>query len=188
MAIDARLREGLQRSMSVIDADAERRLTDARRRGRRRVIVHRTVAAVAVAATIVVFAVTAPAVLDALRAHRHVPATTPSPLAIAGTYTTTIASADAPGVPRAAGTWLLTLSGDGQLDVASLTNGDIGRSVTPYQITGDELLTTAFGDSQCSGVGRYTVLRSRSSLTIAVVSDPCPLRVAIFSSHPWTTA
>jgi hypothetical protein len=46
MAVDDRLHERLQRSMSTIDVDTESRLGDARRRGRRRIVIRRTLAAV----------------------------------------------------------------------------------------------------------------------------------------------
>jgi len=185
MAIDARLREGLQRSMSAIDSDAERLLGDARRRGRRRLVIRRAVAIVAVAATVAIVAMAAPIVLHTVRDQRPRPATIPSSLPIAGTYTSTITAAG--GVePGSVGTWLLTLEADGTLDLASLTNGDFGRSVTQYQATQDGFLTTALTGGTCSGVGRYTWSRSGSALTFTVVSDPCPLRAAIFSSHPWT--
>jgi hypothetical protein len=188
MSIDSRLRDGLRRSMSKIDTDAELRLTDARRHGRRRLLVRRAGAAFAVAATIAIVVVAGPTILGALHGRGPEPATSPTALPITGTYTTSITTEDATGVPAAEGTWLMTLGGDGSLHLASLTNGDLGSSATQYQATPNEFLTTAFDGSRCSGLGRYTWVRSGSSLTVAVVSDPCPLRVAILSSHPWRTA
>jgi hypothetical protein len=78
MAIDARLREGLQRSLSVLAIDTERRLDDARRRGHRRLVIRRTLAAVTVIATIAIGAVAAPRVLEFTADLGHQPATTPS--------------------------------------------------------------------------------------------------------------
>ena len=46
MSLDARLREGLQRSMSKLETDAELRLPDAHRRGRRRLLLRRVAVAV----------------------------------------------------------------------------------------------------------------------------------------------
>jgi hypothetical protein len=192
MAIDSRLREGLQRSMSAIDSDAERHLDDARRRGHRLIFVRRAVAALALATALVIVVVAAPSVLDIVRDQRHRPAATPSPIPISGTYTTTISAKDTTGHvdAEAVGTWLLTLDLDGTIDLASLTNGDLGRSVTQYQTAGDEFLTTALADSMCSGsgLGRYSWSRRGSILTFAVVSDRCQVRAAIFSSHPWAMA
>lgn len=190
MTIDSRLRDGLRRSMSEIDTDAEGLLVDARRRGHRLLLIRRGVAAVTVAVAVVIVVVAAPSVLDLVRDRRHLPATTPSPLPISGSYTTTISATGISGADatEAVGTWLLTLDGNGTLDLASLTNGDLGHPVTQYQATQNEFLTTAFTGSGCSGVGTYTWSRSGSTLTFAVVSDPCSLRVAIFSSHPWTSA
>ena len=79
MAVDDRLRERLQRSMSSIDVDTEPRLRDARRRGRRRIVIRRTLAATVVGATIVVAVVMAPRVLDLTTGRGSKPATTPSP-------------------------------------------------------------------------------------------------------------
>jgi hypothetical protein len=185
MAIDARLREGLHRSMSAIETDPDSHLADARRRGRRRVMIRWTASVIAVATTVVIVTVVAPGVMDLLRDQRHQPAEAPTLLPIAGTYTATISKRDAHGDERSAGTWLLTLDRDGTLDLASLTNGDIGRSITQYQIGSGRFLTTAFSGTTCSGVGHYVWSRSGSTLTFAVVSDPCALRVAIFSSQPW---
>jgi hypothetical protein len=193
MTIDARLREGLQRSMSAIDTDAEHHLNDARRRGHKRLVIRRAVAAIAVAAIFAIVVVAAPHVLDLVRDQRHhQPAISPSLLPIFGTYSTTISAKDTTGGRDAGsvGTWLLTLDRDGTLDLASLTNGDRGRSVTQYQTTGGEFLTTALAGSTCSGsgLGRYSWSRSGALLTFTVVSDACPLRVAIFSSQPWIPA
>jgi len=189
MPIDSRLREGLKRSMSAVHTDAERHLGDARRQGHRRLVIRRAAAVVAIAATIAIVAVAAPGVLDIVRNQHRQPATPPSLLPISGTYTTAITAKDTSGnaEAEAVGKWLLTLDGNGTLELASLTNGDLGRSVTQYQTTGKEFLTTALAGGKCSGLGTYTWLRSGSTLTFAVVSDPCPLRVAIFTSHPWTS-
>lgn len=77
MPIDARLRDGLERSMSTIDSDVEPFLHDARRRGRRRIVIRRALVAVTVIAMIAVIAVAAPRVLDRSRDLRQ-PATAPS--------------------------------------------------------------------------------------------------------------
>jgi len=186
MPIDARLREGLQRSMATIDIDAERTLEDARRRGHRRLMVRRAAAVIAIAAAIAIVAVAGPGLRDLLRDRGRQPAQPPSLEQISGTYTTTITASDVAGADaRAAGTWLLTLDRNGTMDLASLTNGDVGRSVSQYQATADTFLTTGLAGNQCSGLGTYSWSRSGSVLTFAVVSDPCPLRIAIFTSQPW---
>ena len=186
MPIDARLRERLQRSMSEIDTDAERFLDDARRRGHRRLVIRRLVSAAAVAALLVVVAVAAPTVLEIVRDQQHRPSASPSLASISGTYTTTITPKDTSDA-GSVGTWLLALDGSGTLDLASLTDGDIGRSVSRYQAINGELFATALTGPTCPGVGRYTWSRSGSSLTFALVSDPCALRAGIISSRPWTS-
>ena len=55
MAVDDRLRERLQQSMSSIDVDTEKRIKEGGRRGRRRIVIRRTLAAVAVGAPIVLW-------------------------------------------------------------------------------------------------------------------------------------
>jgi hypothetical protein len=186
MSIDHRLREGLDRAMSTIDADVDGYLDQARRLGRRRALVRRTVTAVAAAAVVVFGAFAVSAVLD-LRSQRHEPASTPSPLPITGNYVSTISRQEATSVgdPRAAGTWVLRVRGDGVLELASLKNADLGGGSSQYQLTGREMLTTALASTTCTGVGRYTWSRNDSTLSFVVVSDPCALRVAVFSSHPW---
>ncbi|MEP6973734.1 MAG: hypothetical protein ABI869_06290 [Actinomycetota bacterium] len=186
MPIDARLRDGLERSMSTIDTDVEPFLHDARRRGHRRLLIRRVATVIAVAAAIVIVAVAGPGLRDLLRGREQQPAVPPPPVQISGTYTTTISKSGLTGSGAgAAGTWLLILDRSGTLDLASLTNGNVGRSVTQYQATQNGFLTTALADGSCTGLGTYTWSRSGSVLTFSVVSDPCPLRVAIFSSQPW---
>ncbi len=185
MSIDSRLREGLRRSMPAIEVDPDRRFDDARRIGRRRRIVRRAGASLAVAVIVALAAFAAPGVLGALRDRRTQPQATPSPLAVVGIYTTTIAPRDA-GATDAVGTWLLQLGGDGTLDLSSLTNGAIAKSQTSYQISSTGFVTIAFDGDGCSGVGTYSWSRNGSSLVFAPVSDPCTLRVAIFSSQPWS--
>jgi hypothetical protein len=190
MSIDSRLREGLQRSMSAIATDPEEHLENTRRQGHRRAVVRRAVTAVAVVAAIATVAVVGPAVRDALRSQRREPLAPPSALPITGNYLVRITTADASGVgvPRAAGTWLLKLQADGVLQLAPLQGGNVGGGPSQYQLAGTEMLTTALSSANCPGVGRYVWSRSGSTLTFIPASDPCPLRVAIFSSHPWTAA
>jgi len=188
MSIDSRLRDGLQRSMSKIDTDAELPLADARRRGRRRLLVRRAGNVFAVDATIAILVVAGPAILGALHGRGPEPATSPTALPIAGTYTTSISIGDAAGTPVAKGKWLLTLGGDGSIDLASLTNGNFSVSGTQYQATTSEFLTTVLDGSRCSGLGQYTWTRKGSVLRFAVVSDPCALREAILTSRPWASA
>lgn len=76
MSLDTRLRDGLQRAMSKLETDAELRLNDARRRGRRRLLAQR-IGIVAAVATSLAIVASAAAVLD-LPGQRHEPATTPS--------------------------------------------------------------------------------------------------------------
>jgi hypothetical protein len=78
MAIDARVREGLQRAMSGIAVDTEARLEDSRRRGYARLVLRRTLAAAAVAAAVAVVAVITPRVLDLAQGRGYQPATIPS--------------------------------------------------------------------------------------------------------------
>ena len=77
MPIDARLRDELERVMWGIDTEVEPFLHDARRRGRRRIVIRRILAAVTLVAVIAVIAVAAPRVLDRSGGLRQ-PATTPS--------------------------------------------------------------------------------------------------------------
>jgi len=188
MSIDDRLREGLQRSMSAIDSDADG-LQDARRRGHRRLVMRRATLAVAIAAAVLIVVFAAPSLRELVRDQGRQPAAPNTFAPISGTYTTTINTNDLAGSAGggAVGTWLLTLDGRGTLDLASLTNGDQGRSITQYQVTGGQFITTALTDTTCSGTGLYVWSRTGTTLTFSVVSDPCPLRVAIFTAHAWTS-
>jgi len=76
MPIDPRLRDGLQRSMSTLDVDAEEHLLDARRRGRRRLVARRLSIAVSFAASVALVAASAAVILDSPSRRTHVPATT----------------------------------------------------------------------------------------------------------------
>ena len=76
MSLDARLREGLQRSMSKLETDVDLRLTDARRRGSRRVLTRRVRVTVSIAASLALLAAAA-AVLGTVPRQGHEPATSP---------------------------------------------------------------------------------------------------------------
>jgi hypothetical protein len=77
MSLDARLRDGLRRSMSKLETDPGLRLPDAHRRGRRRLLVRRIAVAVSVAASLAL--VTASfAVLDRPPLRGHQPVATPT--------------------------------------------------------------------------------------------------------------
>ena len=77
MSFDARLREGLQRSMSKLESDPEFRLPDAHRRGRRRLLVRRVAVAVSVAASLAVVTASASVLYHPPRLG-HQPAATPT--------------------------------------------------------------------------------------------------------------
>ena len=187
MSIDSRLREGLQRSMSAIATDPEDHLERARRKGRTRVVIRRTLTSLGVAAVVVLAAVIGPAVLGALRGEQREPISSPSMLPIVGDYVVRLTPADVggSGVTQAAGTWVLKLQGDGVLQLAPLRNGNLGGGTSQYQLSGKDFISTALASASCQGVGTYTWSRSGSTLTFIVVSDPCALRVAVFSSRPW---
>jgi hypothetical protein len=84
MALDARLRDELQRSMSAMQIDAELHLDDARRRGHRRWVFRRALAGVMVAASVAIVVVAAVRVFDLSAVRRHEPATQPE--SILGTW------------------------------------------------------------------------------------------------------
>lgn len=88
MAIDDRVRQGSQRSMSAIDTDVERHLRDARRRGHRRLVMRRATAILAVAASVTLVAIAGPGLRDLLRDQERQPATppAPSPVLLSGTW------------------------------------------------------------------------------------------------------
>jgi len=79
MSIDSKLRDGLRRSMSKVDIDAEVQLSNARRRGRRRLLARRVSIAVSLAASVALIAASAATVLDS-SSRQHEPATTPRSL------------------------------------------------------------------------------------------------------------
>jgi hypothetical protein len=173
--------------MSAIATDPDEHLEDARRQGHRRVVIRRALTSAGVAAVVVLVAILGPAVLGALRGGQREPISSPSTLPIVGDYVVRLSPADAggSGVPHAAGTWVLKLQGDGVLQLAPLRNGNLGGGPSQFQLTGSGFITTALAGAACPGVGTYTWFRSGSTLTFSLVTDPCPLRVAIFSSHPW---
>jgi hypothetical protein len=140
-----------------------------------------------VAAVVVLAAVIGPAVLGALRGEQREPISSPSMLPIVGDYVVRLTPADVggSGVTQAAGTWVLKLQGDGVLQLAPLRNGNLGGGTSQYQLSGKDFISTALASASCQGVGTYTWSRSGSTLTFIVVSDPCALRVAVFSSRPW---
>ncbi|MDP9301295.1 MAG: hypothetical protein M3P43_10450 [Actinomycetota bacterium] len=188
MSVDGRLRNELTRDASDLDVDVDRFLGDVVRGGRRRQRIRRVGGAVVVMALIAAIAVVGPAVIDVVR-HQRIPAHqgTPAPGAIEGTYAVEIKRADASGAPglQLEGLWQFTLRGDGLVSVTGPAGANVSTPRSQYQLEGDRLLTTAFASDTCQGVGVYRWSREGSTLSFTLVSDTCPVRVVLFTAHPW---
>jgi len=187
MSVDGRLRNGLSHDASGLDVDVEGFLGDVRRLGRRRRQIHRIGAVAITTAIIIGIVVAAPMLRNAIRDRTTQPAASLPPEAIQGTYAVRIAPADTTGLDIRSldGQWQFTLRGDGLLSVQSPPATQLSTPSTQYHVDGDQLLTTAFESRTCSGVGVYRWSRQGSALILTLVSDACPLRVALFTAHPW---
>ena len=189
MSVEGRLRNELSRDAGSIDVDVERSLGRVVVRGRRRRRLLRAGGVAIVAAVIALIAAVGPTVTEVIRDHQTRPAN-PGPTAAAsiqGTYAVRIRRSDTVAVGDAGldGLWQFTVSGDGLISIVSPGGAKVSTARTQYHIEGDQILTTAFASNACADVGVYRWIREGSTLTFTRISDPCPIRVVLFTSRPW---
>jgi hypothetical protein len=190
MSVDRRLRQGLERSSTVVDPDLRaslRAALDLGKRRKRRLRAARTTALIASAALVAVVA--SQVVLGGVWGERPATPSPPPPAAdaaIAGTYTATI-EPHSYGLPTRGmvGTWSLDLSSDGVL-VFSAPPGFAPTSPASFEIHGARFQTNAFSASECNGTsGTYRWGLSTIHLRFTKIADPCPLREALFGARQW---
>jgi hypothetical protein len=191
MSIDRRLRQGLERSATVIDPDLRATLPAALDRGRRRkrrLLAARATAFIASAALV---ALVGSQLLSGMRGEQPATTATPPPPAayavIAGTYTATIEPHN-PGLPAdgMVGTWSLEMSIDGLLVLSAPPGSAFPTSPASFEVDGARFQTNAFSASACNGtVGTYTWGLSARHLRFTKIADTCPVREAIFAARQW---
>lgn len=188
MSVDGRLRNELTRDASHVEVDPERFLGTVVAGGRRKVRIRRAAVVIALAASIAILVFSGPALMNVLRSQHERPAHEgPPPTELIGTYATTIQPTDVTGVEakRLIGLWQLTIRGDGLITVVTPPGAKASTLRSQYQVEEDRMITTAFASNRCSGVGVYRWSREGPALRFTLVSDACPLRVTIFTAHPW---
>jgi hypothetical protein len=188
MSVDRRLRNELNRDASKIDFDIERSLGTVVVGGRRKIWMRRAGRIVVVAAVVAIVAFAGPAAMDVIRHQHERPAgPRPAPVDIVGTYATTLQPTDVRGTAalRLQGLWQITVRGDGLITVVPPPGARVSTLRSQYQVEDDRILTTAFANNTCSGVGVYRWSRAGSTLRFTLVSDACKLRVMVFTAHPW---
>jgi hypothetical protein len=192
MSVERRLRDGLQRSAATVNPDARLRLPEAIVRGQRRQRVRQMVLALT---TVLVVAGIGGAAVELARSAEHPPSASPGAnvtsapyAAIAGTYTSTLASASKVVENNAmAGTWTLLLEPNGVLTLGAPQPFRDVPSGSAFKIEGDRFITDAFvNDPRCSNdVGVYRWRRSAASLTFVPITDTCAVRRTLFSAGRW---
>ena len=196
MSVERRLREGLERSASVVQPDVGRRLPEAIARGRRRRRARRASLIVGTVAVLAAVGVAVPQVTGYVQRFQHPavsqgPTLTPGPDAvITGSYTSTLgATSQVIRDNGMAGTWTLRLKANGVLTLSAPRpfHGDLVSIA--FRVEGHRFTTNAFvNDPRCSNdVGVYRWQRVGRTLVFTPVSDTCALRRALFSTKPWHT-
>jgi hypothetical protein len=192
MSLDTRVRDALERSSLIVDPDVRRELATVRRKTRRAIVRQRIGFTMLAAAAIVAAVFLGPRVLDVIRSQREQPATHPSssPQQIVGFYGADLRASDGPEIraSKLSGLWTMSIRGDGLMVLTPPVGAQgVSTLTSTYRIDGDRVVTTAFSRDLCSGVGSgvYRWQRSGASLSFAVEQDPCGVRVAILTAHPW---
>jgi hypothetical protein len=187
MSVDERLRIGLARNAQGCNPDVELLLEAALARGRRdrRLRWAWATAIVAAACTALVLGLSL-----GWRSERG------APLVPADRATSTVGlqgryAGDVPAqqsAPSVAGRWVLEFNPQGLLTVTAPPAYPGVVSGVLYAVVGDELRTDLFSQDLCSGqpLGRYAMTRSSARLTLTLVDDPCPRRVAVLTATSWT--
>ena len=193
---DAELREDLHSRGDRLTVDVEAALrtvntrTDQRRH--RRAWARSAGVALAAAAAVVAVVVAGPVLRDRnqpLPATRTTVSPTPTTgitIALLRTWQRTVGAM--PATPAIDGDWSMRLAPTDR-GVLALT-GPVGGPATDgvaYAVDADRLRVNAFANDLCAnldvGVYRWTV--AGGALTLAVVSDPCGARTAVFAGR-WT--
>jgi hypothetical protein len=194
MPVERRLRQGFQRNADAVEPDVERFLSTVLHRARRRLLVGRIGASVAVAAIVTVVVLAAPRVVDAIRSSRpQLPANPASETAAPGPESLTGAfqgrlwpGLDAVRMDRMAGQWAIVMNPDGTMTVhAPSAFLGVLRGYR-FQPRGSGFRTNLFAHDVCrrSPWGRYIWSRSGGDLIFKVVHDPCDARFALLTSEP----
>ena len=194
---DAELREDLhlRGDRLAVDVEAALRSLNAQtdRARYRRTWARSAGAALAAAAAVVAVVVAGPVLRDG---HHPPPATritvSPTPTngsasALLRTWQRTVGAVTA--TPAVAGGWSMRLArnDNGVLALTGPAGGPATDGVA-YTVAADRLRVNAFANDLCAnldvGVYRWTV--AGGALTLAVISDPCGARAAVFGGR-WTT-
>ncbi len=196
MPVERRLREGMQRNADGLNPDVDRLLAEVVRKTRRRVMLRRAAIVLTAATALFLALAVGPRALDALRnAREQVPATKPPPTAsgfqaLTGSFTRRLtASSPAVRANQMAGEWTIDLHADGTMRVTAPPAFTGVLSVVQFQVTENRFRTNLFNQDVCTNLalGTYRWSRSGRTLTFTVVDDPCEARVALLSSHEWTS-
>ena len=194
---DAELREDLHSrgDRLAVDVEAALRSVNVRsdRARHRHTWVRSAGVALAAAAAVIAVVVAGPVILNG---HQPPPATrttvSPTPTkggasALLRNWQRTVGAV--PAIPGVAGGWSMRLapSDNGVLTLTGPTGGPATDGVT-YAVDADRLRVNAFANDLCATLetGMYRWSVTGRTLTLAVISDPCEARVAVFGGH-WTT-
>jgi hypothetical protein len=193
---DAELREDLHSrgDRLVVDVEAALRTVNTRtdQRRHRRTWARSAGVALAAAAAVVAVVVAGPVLRDG---HHPPPATRttvrPTPTtgsagALLRSWHRTVGAV--PATPAVAGGWSmrLTRNDHGVLGLTGPAGGPATDGVA-YSLEADRLRVDAFANDLCANLaaGAYRWSVTRGALTLAVISDPCDARVAVFAGR-WT--
>jgi hypothetical protein len=119
------------------------------------------------------------------------PASTPSSVAIVGTYRTTLARSDTEVAELGlAGTYTLRLRQNGVIQLSTPEGfEEVHESASgdAYRVTGNVLTIGSFTTFSCPGtVGTYRIELTATKLRLTPIDEPCLLRETIFGSQPWS--
>ncbi len=196
MSVDDRLRGALRDQADAFVPPVETALDRVRARGARwRSATAALVAAAAVAAIVAIGGVWAVAELDGQDAlpPAESPMAPESPTRAAADDATSLRGpirAEVPGPAALAGTWKLTLHGNGTMDVAPPAGYDGDVSGALFTADTASFRTTLFGRDVCrgDGTGIYSWLRVGERIEFQGVSDTCADRSAFFENSPWVVS
>lgn len=168
------------------DTDALLRLSAATARGRRIRRRHRRLAGAAVVLAVVAVPAVTVVTLRAVNGDRPAAVAPADPTRLLGTFTTEVTptrTADR----SLAGSWTLTLHGDGTIGVKPPSRYHGVVSGSDFQAAGDTIRLNLFVQDLCSAapVGRYRWIRDELGLHFTVLTDGCAARRLVLTSAVW---
>jgi hypothetical protein len=185
-AVDREIAARLESAARHPEGNSARRLFEATSQGRRIRHRRRRIAAAAVALGVIAVPAVTVVTLRAVSDRRTTAVTPADPTRLLGTFTTNVPPTST-AAGSLAGSWTLTLHGDGTIGVKPPPGYHGVVSGNDFRPTDDTVRLNLFVQDVCSSapVGQYLWARDNAGLHFTVLNDSCVARRDVLTSAVW---